>query len=221
MENVTDKISNPFGMSPPCDHYCNDSTERQAVYGYGDVNADFHVIGDHPNIHGGKETGIPFTHTNSEEYILDLLEDVGFIDNRELQEPMVNNCFLSYLYLCCLPDGAEPSQRDYTEFERFFDAELRAIAADVLIPVGETATRHVLETYTAKAVKSSLDMADLHGSNIHGSGFLVIPLLDPQKWNADIYSQAYSSLQDILDSDYHQIADLGRFLVGSDPYYVR
>jgi hypothetical protein len=37
VENVTDRTSNPFGMRI-----------EDAVYGYGDDNAAFHVVGDRP-----------------------------------------------------------------------------------------------------------------------------------------------------------------------------
>ena len=49
MENVTDRTSNPFGMHPPCEQF---------VPGYGDANAAFHVVGDHPGVHGGVDTGV-------------------------------------------------------------------------------------------------------------------------------------------------------------------
>ncbi|MFB6308018.1 MAG: uracil-DNA glycosylase, partial [Haloarculaceae archaeon] len=52
MRNVTGRRSNPFGMQPPCESY---------VAGYGDANAHFHVVGDHPCVHGGAESGVPFT----------------------------------------------------------------------------------------------------------------------------------------------------------------
>ena len=51
MENVTSGVSNSFGIGHP----------GPAVPGYGDANADLHVVGDHPGHHGGAETGVPFT----------------------------------------------------------------------------------------------------------------------------------------------------------------
>jgi len=39
-------------MRPDCESF---------VPGYGDANADFHVVGDHPGVHGGVDAGIPFT----------------------------------------------------------------------------------------------------------------------------------------------------------------
>ena len=52
MKRVTDRVSNPFGMRAP---------GEPAVYGYGDANADFHVLGTDAPTHGGAETGVPFT----------------------------------------------------------------------------------------------------------------------------------------------------------------
>ena len=58
VRNVTGRQSNPFGLSPSCESF---------VPGYGDANADFHVVGDHPGVHGGCETGIPFTGSRTGE----------------------------------------------------------------------------------------------------------------------------------------------------------
>lgn len=41
-------------MEPDCERF---------VPGCGDANADFHVIGDRPGVHGGIKTGVPFTGT--------------------------------------------------------------------------------------------------------------------------------------------------------------
>ena len=43
MKRVTDRVSNPFGMRAP---------GEPAVYGYGDANADFHVVGADAETHG-------------------------------------------------------------------------------------------------------------------------------------------------------------------------
>ena len=45
-------------MEPGCE---------RLVPGYGDANADFHVIGDHSDVHGGVETGVPFTETTASD----------------------------------------------------------------------------------------------------------------------------------------------------------
>ncbi|MXR21360.1 uracil-DNA glycosylase family protein [Halobacterium bonnevillei] len=205
MQNVTDRTSNPFGMRPPCE---------QAVPGYGDANADFHVVGDHPGVHGGVESGVPFSGTPAAERFRTALSAAGLLD--EDGEPA--NLFLSYLHLC-VPDG-DPTPRDYTELEPFFDAELRAITAHVLLPVGERATRHVLETYTA-IDPDGVELADVHASELHGSGWLVVPALDPADWDDGAEDAYVDALRAVREADYQREADLGRFLVGPESFRVR
>jgi uracil-DNA glycosylase family 4 len=205
VQNVTDRTSNPFGMQPACDEF---------VPGYGDANADFHVVGDHPGVHGGAETGVPFTGTPASERFRTALTAAGLLEGDG--EPA--NLFLSYLHMC-VPDG-EPTERDYVEQEVFFDAELRAITAHVLLPVGERATRHVLETYTATS-PDDVDLAAVHATELHGSGWLVVPALDPADWDDDAEGAYVDALKALQQMDYHREADLGRFLVGPEPYHVR
>lgn len=217
MENVTDRVSNPFGMRPPCPHEC--AGGQAAVFGYGDANADFHVIGDHPGVHGGTESGVPFTGHEAGERVIDVLDAVDLVTGRDPLRPA--NSFLSYLYCCCVPPGETPTESDYADFERFFDAELRGIAADVLLPVGERATAHVLAEYTAKAHRIEVDMARLHGQQIRGRGFLVLPMADPSTWTDDDVEAIATALAELMAMDYHQMVDLGRFLPDDDPYLVR
>ncbi|HET7323765.1 MAG TPA: uracil-DNA glycosylase family protein [Halococcus sp.] len=209
MKNVTDRTSNPFGMSPPCERF---------VPGYGDANADFHLIGNHPGIHGGSETGIPFTNAAGRR-LFSVLAAVDFLDAPESNAPVPENLFCSYLHLCVV-DG-EPSPASYADCERFFDAELRAIGAHVLLPVGERATEHVIQTYTAREVPTPLDMDALHATEIRGSGWLVVPIKEPAEWAADEADRLNESLRTLLDSDYRRETDLGRFLPGGDTYLVR
>nr|WP_208288621.1 uracil-DNA glycosylase family protein [Halobacterium sp. R2-5] len=192
-------------MQPPCDSF---------VPGYGDANADFHVVGDHPGVHGGADEGVPFTGTPAAERFRRALTAAGLLDGDG--EPV--ELFLSYLH-ACVPDG-EPSEREYTEMEPFFDAELRAITAHVLLPVGERATRHVLENYTA-IVADGVDLADVHGEELHGSGWLVVPALDPAAWTDEDEAAYVDALCDLRETNYEREADLGRFLVGPESYRVR
>lgn len=194
-------------MSPSCDRY---------VPGYGDANADFHVIGDHPGVHGGGDTGVPFTNAAGLS-LQRALTEAGLIERPD-ERPTVNGTFLSYLHLC-VPEG-EPTERAYTDMERFFDAELRAIAAHVLLPVGERATRHVVETYTAQSVDGST-LAERHAEEIRGSGFLVYPILDPREWINDEKERLVDALTSLQTTDYQRQADLGRFLPTDKPYHVR
>ncbi|MDR5671964.1 Uracil-DNA glycosylase [Halalkaliarchaeum sp. AArc-CO] len=211
MRNVTDRRRNPFGMTPPCDRY---------VPGYGDANADFHVVGDHPGVHGGIETGVPFTGAPWSASFLAALVDAGLLVDDDPERPRVASTFFSYLH-SCVPDVEPPTPKSYADMERFFDAELRAIAAHVLLPVGERATEHVLETYTARDPERAREMDRLHASELHGSGFLVVPIKDPTDWSDDDADRLVEALVVLQATDYRRESDLGRFLPGGDPYYVR
>jgi uracil-DNA glycosylase family 4 len=196
-------------MRPPCERF---------VPGYGDANADFHVIGDHPGVHGGLDTGVPFTNEPGRR-LQTALADVGLLESVG-DRPEPRRTFLSYLHLCEPPDS-DPPQSAYDDLERFFDAELRAIAAHVLLPVGARATAHVLENYTAQARKIDVEMERLHGTEIRGSGFLVYPVRDPAEWGDAHRDRLVSALATLLSTDYRREADLGRFSPGGDPYLVR
>lgn len=209
---VTDRTSNPFGLSPPCERF---------VPGYGDANADFHVIGDHPGVHGGEVSGVPFAGRPWSGRFFRALVDGSLLagDPADPSSLDTRGTYLSYLHMC-VPAGDEPDEASYAALEPFFDAELRAITADVLLPVGPRATRHVLREFTAQAARYGTG-EDLHATEIRGSGWLVLPIGEPADWTGDDVERLVGELRRILDSDYHQIADLGRFLPDEDPYFVR
>jgi uracil-DNA glycosylase len=209
VRNVTDRVRNPFGMEPDCERF---------VPGYGDANADFHVVGDHPGVHGGERTGVPFTDRPGTGRFQRALREAGLLRSGG-DEPAVDGTFFSYLHMCVPAD--EPSRGDYVEMERFFDAELRAIAAHVLLPVGERATRHVLENFTARAHRVDVDMRRLHGQELLGSGWLVYPVADPATWEPGDDERLVESLRALQSTDFRRESDLGRFLPGGDPYHVR
>jgi len=227
VRNVTRETSNPFGMSPPCPCRCAEDTDRRAVFGYGNANADFHVIGDHPGAHGGAETGIPFTGSAAGERLLSALDRAGVIaydaeENLPDGEPDLDprGCYLSYRHLCCVPEGETPTPEAYARFDRFFDAELRAISAHVLFPVGERTTRYVIETHTADGHKITYDMDDLHATEIRGRGFLVVPVAEPREWDGH-GSTLVEAIERLRGGDYEQMVDLGRFIPNAEPYFVR
>lgn len=204
-------------MHPPCDRPC--SGGHEAVFGYGDANADVHVVGDNPGIHGGAETGVPFTGTVAGERLQRVLEAVGLLEAIG-SEPTPIGTYLSYLVPCCPGDG-EPTEQSYADLERFFDAELRAISAHVLVPVGERPVRHVIETYTNQAHRVGTDHLELHGQEIRGRGFLVLPVMEPARWTDEDESALESALKALLATDYRQLSDLGRFGPDGRSYFVR
>jgi uracil-DNA glycosylase len=207
---VADSKHNPFGMDPPCERF---------VPGYGDTGAHFHVVGDNPVAHGGLDTGTPFTDEPWSPAFFDALAHAGLVEWTDDDTVETRRTFFSYLYMCEPGDG-ELTEADYAALEPFFDAELRAITAHVLLPVGGRATAHVLDNFTARS-SDSLDMDALHGSEIRGSGWLVVPIKDPMEWTADDSDRLVDALRTLQQSDYRRTSDLGRFLPGDESYLVR
>lgn len=189
-------------MNPPCVCECNEDVP--AVFGYGDANADFYLVGDHPGVHGGRETGVPFTGTDAGYRLQSVCYEVGFAATPGSASPEYSNLFTSYRFMCCPPDGADPSPTDYDDLERFFDAELRAINPHIIMPVGERSTAAILDAYTTQAHKIDLDMARLHAIEVRGRGFLVVPIRDPTEWESGDRDRIVETLESILASDYRQ-----------------
>jgi uracil-DNA glycosylase len=210
VEFVSETARNPFGIRPPCERF---------VPGYGDANADFHVIGDHPGVHGGRDSEIPFTDEPWSATFFDALERGGLLAVTD-DELVTHHTFLSYLHTCD-PGETVPDADAYRELEAYFDAELRAITAHVLLPVGARATEHVLANYTSKAVPDPLDVDVLHGRELQGAGWLVVPIADPAEWEPADADDLAERLAAVLESDYRQTSDLGRFIAGDEPYFVR
>jgi len=207
VKNVTARQHNPFGFDAPCEPF---------VPGYGDANAHFHVIGDHPGVHGGVSSGIPFTDNVAGERLQRALVEAGLLAEAGTP-PTVEKTYLSYLYMC---GGDPPTDADYDDLEPLFDTELRAITAHVLLPVGERATRHVFANATSEPT-DSIDMDTLHAKEVLGSGWLVYPIKEPAAWTDDEEDALVDALTALLETDYRREADLGRFMPGEDPYLVR
>lgn len=186
MKRVTDRVSNPFGMRAP---------GEPAVYGYGDANADFHVLGVDADAHGGAETGVPFTDSVAGERLQEALWTVGFAAAPYDDAPALTNCYLSYLWL---------SPGNPADLERYADAELRAINAHVLLPVGDDALSYVLEEFTSQARTLPADASRLHATEVRGRGFLVVPVAGPTEWEPGDREALVERLEALLDSDYRQ-----------------
>ena len=207
MKNITATLHNPFGFDQPCEPF---------VPGYGDANADFHVIGDHPGLHGGIDSGIPFTGTPVAERLQRALVDGGLLSETGTP-PTVEKTYLSYLYMC---GDRNPSDDDYADHEPMLDTEVRSIASHVLFPVGERATRHVFANMTA-VPPETVDMDGLHATEVDGSGWLVYPIKEPAEWTDADERDLIAALKALLATDYRQEAELGRFLPGDDVWRVR
>ena len=208
VRNVTARRSNPFGFDPPCESF---------VPGYGDANAHFHVVGDHPGVHGGAETGYPFTGFAASKRLQRALVAGGLLEEAGTP-PVVDRTYFSYLHMC-VPEGV-PTPQDYADQTAFFDAEVRAITAHVLLPVGKRTTKHVFRHMSAEPAED-VDMDARHAVEISGSGWLILPITDPAAWDEGDEAELVAALEALLDRDYRREADLGRFLPDDDPYMVR
>ena len=197
-------------MKPPCERF---------VPGYGDTGAHFHIIGDNPQTHGGFDTGIPFTDRPWSEAFFHALARAGLVEQTDDGAVETQRSFFSYLHMCD-PGDEELTEADYAALEPFFDAELRAITAHVLLPVGARATAHVLENYTARATEP-LAMDALHGTEVRGSGWLVVPMKNPAEWESGDAERLVDALRTLQESDYRRTSDLGRFLPDDEAYLVR
>ena len=127
-------------------------------------------------------------------------------------EPEYEDLYTSYVYTCVPPEGVEPSPREYADLERFFDSELRAINAHILMPVGGHATEHVIREYTAQTHRVNVEMESIHAMEIPGRGFMVVPVREPTEWTPGDRERLVSKLQAILDSDYRQTKGVARRL---------
>jgi uracil-DNA glycosylase len=128
------------------------------------------------------------------------------------------NLFVSYRDPCRdeVPEGSTLAAR----VNAVFDAELRAVTAHVLLPVGPRAIEAVLDAYTpvdprARAIRSR------HAREIATGSWVVLPIADPETWTESDEQSVRSALEAILDRDYRREADLGRHLTGPAPYFVR
>jgi hypothetical protein len=79
----------------------------------------------------------------------------------------------------------------------------------------------VIETYTARSGKIDLDMDVLHASEVLGTGWLVYPIADPGEWTDEDEQRLVEALARLQATDFRREVDLGRFLGGDEPYFVR
>ncbi len=169
--------------------------DEPAVYGYGDANADFHVVGTDAETHGGTETGVPFTDSVAGERLQSVLYATGFAAEPYSDRPKLRNCFLSYLRI---------SAGDPANLERYIDAELRALNAHILLPVGDEALTYVRSQFTTRASSAPANSARLHASEVRGRGFLVVPVREPVEWKPGDEEALVDRLEALLASDYRQ-----------------
>ncbi|WP_424019274.1 uracil-DNA glycosylase [Halorientalis pallida] len=202
MDANQETVANPFGMDADCRQcpaLCE--TRTQVVHGYGDVGADFLVIGEAPGP-GADETGVPFTGDESGRAVLSILSDLGFVDAPDGDEPAVENVFLTTLTRCHHPERP-PSEDEVRNCEGFLTAEVRMINPEVILPVGQRPLEALALEYTTRRA-DDFDVAADHATTIRGRGFELVPMLPPTEQTGEQRTALLDHLASLLDRDYRQ-----------------
>jgi uracil-DNA glycosylase family 4 len=202
MDANQETVANPFGMDADCQQcpaLCE--TRTQVVHGYGDVSADFLVLGEAPGP-GADATGVPFTGDESGRAVLSILSELGFVESPDSDEPAVENVFLTTLTRCHHPDRP-PSDEEVRNCEGFLTAEVRMINPEVILPVGQRPLEALAYEYTTKRA-ADLDVAADHATTIRGRGFELVPMRPPEAQSDDQRTALLDHLASLLDRDYRQ-----------------
>jgi len=197
-----DELSNPFGMDEDCRNcpaLCD--TRTTIVHGYGPVDADFLVVGERPGV-GADRTGIPFTGTDDEQVVYEVLADLDLCADPGAAEPPVENVFCTYLTRCRDPDRP-PTDEEVRNCEPFLSAEIRSINPEVLIPVGARALAEIGAEYTTRPV-DELTIAEHNGETIRGRGFEILPMVDPTESDDAAVETFVEAFAGLLGRDYRQ-----------------
>ena len=200
MDARQDELSNPFGMDESCTN-CPDlcETRSQVVHGYGDVGADFVVLGEAPDA-GADETGVPFT--GGDRLVLESLARVGLVADPAADEPDLDNVYLSYVTRCHHPDRAATDE-EVRACEGYRSSELRMINPEIIVPVGQRALESLAFQYTTKSA-DDLDVAELHATTVRGRGFELVPILAPADQDPEDTEAFVEHFADLLGTDYRQ-----------------
>ncbi|MFB6105756.1 MAG: uracil-DNA glycosylase family protein [Halobacteriaceae archaeon] len=195
--------ANPFGMDEACrncEGLCD--VRDRVVHGYGDVGADFLLVGEAPTA-ASERTGVPFTGDDRGERVQSILGTLGL--NHSLpdsESPELDNVYLTHLARCRHPDR-DPTDAEVGTCEPFLNAEIRMINPEILIPVGQRALTELGAEYTTTPV-ADLDVASLHATSVRGRGFELVPMLDPAE-QTDAQREVFvEHVLGLMSGDYRQ-----------------
>ncbi|WP_254864833.1 uracil-DNA glycosylase [Halovivax gelatinilyticus] len=182
-----------------CPELCD--TRTHVVHGYGDVAADFLVIGSEPS-EVADRTGVPFA---GDEFsaLARMLARLGLCDlTSDPATPRLVDVYLTHLTRCRHPDRP-PSDDEIDACEPYLDAEIRMINPELLIPVGQRALSLIGAAYTTRS-PDSLRIDDVHATPIRGRGFELVPMCDPATASEDERDEWVHAFAEIMASDYRQ-----------------
>jgi len=198
------EFRNPFGMDTACENCPELCGERErVVHGYGDVGAEFLVVGTRPTA-AAEANGVPFTGADGGERVQSIFADLGFVRSPpDAAEPDVQNVFFTSLTRCRHPDR-EPTDREVDTCEPFLNAEIRMINPQIIVPVGERPLRELAVEYTTRR-PDSFDVDTEHATTIRGRGFELVPMKEPTEMT-DAEADAFREhmRENVLSRDYRQ-----------------
>ena len=203
MDAHQDEFANPFGMDTACENcpgLC--TTREQVVHGYGDVGAEFLVVGERPTA-TADDHGVPFIGPGGER-IQSIFAELGFVrSSPDATEPDVQNVFFTNLTRCRHPER-EPTDEEVTTCEPFLNAEIRMINPQILVPVGERVLRELAVEYTTRR-PDSFDIEAEHATTIRGRGFELVPMGEPTSMTDDDAAAFCTHMREnVLSRDYRQ-----------------
>ena len=198
------EFANPFGMDPDCEN-CSELCDRRdrVVHGYGDVGAEFLVVGGRPTA-AAERNGVPFTGPGGGERVQSLFADLGFVrSDPDATEPDVQNVFFTNLTRCRHPER-EPTDEEVATCEPFLNAEIRMINPQIIVPIGGRVLRELAVAYTTRD-PGSFDIEAEHATTIRGRGFELVPMCDPATMT-DAEAAAFREhvSGNVLSRDYRQ-----------------
>ncbi|MDB2274749.1 uracil-DNA glycosylase family protein [Halorubrum ezzemoulense] len=201
--NQTD-FENPFAMDADCENCAELCGARdRVVHGYGDVGAEFLVVGTGPT-EAAERNGVPFTGASGGERVQSIFADLGFVRSApDAAEPDVQNLFFTNLTRCRHPDR-EPTDREVDTCEPFLNAEIRMINPQIIVPVGDRPLRELAVEYTTRR-PDSFDVDAEHATTIRGRGFELVPMKEPSEMS-DAEADAFCDhmRENVLSRDYRQ-----------------
>lgn len=195
MDARQDTLANPFGMDEDCQN-CPDLCESrtQVVHGYGDVGAEFLVVGEAPGDEAD-EVGVPFVDTP----VLDIVSQLGLCDTSG-DEPQPENAFFTLLTRCRHP-GRDPTDEEVRNCDPYLASEIRMINPEIIVPVGERVCEALAFEYTTRD-PADFDIRADHATPIRGRGFELVPLLpDPTDEEREAF---LDQMRALMGRDYRQ-----------------
>ncbi|WP_418281612.1 uracil-DNA glycosylase [Halorubrum sp. DTA98] len=198
------EFENPFGMDLDCEN-CTElcGSRERVVHGYGDVGAEFLVVGVAPTA-AAERNGIPFTGAGGGERVQSMFADLGFVRSAlDATEPDVQNVFFTNLTRCRHP-GRDPTDDEVRTCEPFLNAEIRMINPQIIVPVGERPLRALAVEYTTRR-PDSFDIDAEHATTIRGRGFELVPMVEPEELTDERAGEFLEHMREsVLARDYRQ-----------------